>query len=423
MIPEILLHYIWEHRLWAEEEQYTTDGQAVEILSVGQRSMVPFTCFRDARLRMGKEEKRGRIIIHLSASDWYANQHHRDSTYDDVILHVVRCADKKVFNSQGEEVPQCELRYPENTDYLSSLIQAAQEMASAVGGIDCQKHLLTDPAILTEGWKRVLLRKRLECKRQSILRLLEITHGSWEQAFYISLAHNFGFHTNGIPFESIAIHTPLSCLQKHRNSLFQLTAILLGQSGLLTEARAQTDEDKRLLKEYRFLQKKFALTPIDATLWKYSRMRPQAFPEVRIKQFAQLQHQSEFLFSAMIEAEDIAHCMHLFALDNPPRLGKSSIDILLINTVLPYKYAYALWRHNEPQATLVYRLLEDIAPEDNRIIRQWRLLGQRVRSAADSQALLHLYQNYCQPARCLNCEVGYQIFQETGQATASLFQV
>jgi len=39
-------------------------------------------------------------------------------------------------------------------------------------------------------------------------------------------------------------------------------------------------------------------------------------------------------------------------------------------------------------------------------------LGQEVKNAADTQALLHLYQNYCQHHECINCEVGYQIFQD-----------
>jgi hypothetical protein len=35
-----------------------------------------------------------------------------------------------------------------------------------------------------------------------------------------------------------------------------------------------------------------------------------------------------------------------------------------------------------------------------------------VRNAADTQALLHLYQNYCQHHECINCEVGYAIFND-----------
>ena len=49
--------------------------------------------------------------------------------------------------------------------------------------------------------------------------------------------------------------------------------------------------------------------------------------------------------------------------------------------------------------------------EDNNIIKQWKLLGQSIHSAADTQALLHLFQNYCQPHLCFNCQVGYQVFR------------
>ena len=66
-------------------------------------------------------------------------------------------------------------------------------------------------------------------------------------------------------------------------------------------------------------------------------------------------------------------------------------------------------RHSD-KARGEMELMEQIAPEDNTIIRQWRMLGQQVRNAADTQALLHLYQNYCQHHECVNCEVGYRIF-------------
>jgi predicted RNA-binding protein with RPS1 domain len=94
------------------------------------------------------------------------------------------------------------------------------------------------------------------------------------------------------------------------------------------------------------------------------------------------------------------------------KMGRSSIDILLINTVIPYKYAYALHRNNPHKAEEAAALMEQIAPENNTIIRQWRVLGQSIKNAADTQALLHLYQNYCQHHECINCEVGYQIFQD-----------
>ena len=404
-MPEIVLHYIWERCLWAGFDQRTTDGRSVEILSVGEHNRDAGPDYSHARVIIDGKEWVGNIEIHVCSSDWVKHHHHLDKAYDTVILHVVRTADKPVYNSRGELIPQCELQYPSEKDYLSGLFEAAQKMDSAIGRIGCAEQLIHEPELITEGWRKTLLHKRLECKRISIERLLEITKGSWEHALYISLARNFGFHTNSLPFEQLAINTPLSYLQKHRNSLFQLTALLMGQANLIQE------ED--LQKEYDFLRTKFSLTPMEKSVWKHSKMRPQNSPELRIRQFAQLLYQSENLLSKILDTDDLKELRTLFTVD---KMGSSSIDILLINTVIPYKYAYAVHRCLESDhsqyADQIMALMELIPAENNTIVRQWRVLGQEIHNAADTQALLHLYQNYCQHHECINCEVGYKIFQD-----------
>ena len=229
-MPEILLHYIWQHQIWAGFAQQTTDGQSLEIVSVGKHNIHAGPDFSHAHIRINGQDWIGNIEIHVHASDWYKHRHHNDPAYDNTILHVVAKADKEVENSRGERIVQCELQYPQNKDYITQLLNQ-----STLADIPCGKQLLTDPSLLTHGWKAILLEKRLECKWKSIQQLLDITQQSWAHAFYISLAHNFGFHINGLPFEALALATPLSCLQKHKDNLFQLTAILLGQSGLLEE--------------------------------------------------------------------------------------------------------------------------------------------------------------------------------------------
>ena len=121
-----------------------------------------------------------------------------------------------------------------------------------------------------------------------------------------------------------------------------------------------------------------------------------------------------------MQAQDIATMTNLLQpqitedsnLQKIPNLGKKSIDILLINTVLPYKYAYAIAQYKTDIDTTITEFMEQIPAEDNSIIKQWKLLGQTIRSAADTQALLHLFQNYCQPHQCYNCQIGQQIFAQ-----------
>ena len=415
-MPEILLHYIWQKHLWSGFEQQTTDGQSIEIISTGQYNTHAGTDFSHAHIRIGHQEWIGNVEIHVHASDWYKHRHHIDPAYNNTILHVVCKNDQEVYNSAGEKIIQCELKYPQGQDYITQWMGDAQQMQTPVHLIECSQRLKADPALLTEGWKKALLLKRIECKQQSIQQILQITQQSWAHAFYISLAHNFGFHTNGIAFETLAINTPLSCLQKHRNSLFQITALLLGQSGLLNAITAIDEERRVLWNEYEFLRKKFTLTPMNPVVWKKARMRPQNAPEIRIRQFAQLIHQEEFLFAELMQARDINKMVEILQpqvsdtplLQNTPIMGRKSIDILLINTVLPYQYAYNKLQQKTDND--IIQLMEEIPAEDNSIIKQWKQLGQSIHSAADTQALLHLYQNYCQPHQCYNCQVGSQIF-------------
>lgn len=386
-MPEILLHYIWQQGLFLDFPQSTTTGEPVEVLSAGKHNLNAGPDFTDVRLRINGLEMVGQIEIHVESSDWYRHRHHLDSAYDCVLLHVVRHADRSVCNSRGEEIPQLELNYQAPADYLDRLVHDALAMDSAFATHRCAQRLLTDPSLITDGWKQTMLMRRLQCKQESIQRLLHVSHNDWQQAFYVSLAHAFGFHTNGVPMELVALATPLSVIFKHRDNLTQLQALLLGQAGLLTE-------DDPLYKEYLFLRTKFDLTSINPSLWKRGRMRPQTRPAIRLMQFAQLFHSLESPFSLILAPSNATVQQALRATG----LGQRSIDSLLINVVVPFLYARG-------QQADALTLLSRLPAEDNRIIRQWRTLGQLTTSAADTQALLHLYLTCCEPGNCTTCSV------------------
>lgn len=427
-MPEILLHYIWQKGLFPPFDQRLTDGQRIEVIQKGEHNADAGPDFTNVRIRFFEDDGKGyydlvgNVEIHVFSSDWYKHKHHQDRAYDNIILHVVRQVDKRVFNSQGEEVPQCELHYSLDKDYLSSLVHDAYLMDSALFKHLCGKHLVESPNLLTYGWRVSLCKSRLTCKKKSIDQLLEITDNNWQEAFYITLAHNFGFHTNSIPFEQLAIQTPLSVLQNHRSNIFQTVAILLGQAGLLSvesEVLRGLFEDSvlhLLFNEYRKWQNIYGLKPLGEHLWKRARIHPNNFPEIRVIQFARLLEPTEDLLERIVVSADIGQVQSLFEevslpdtsgfsqfLSTVPRMGKEGIRTLLINTAIPYKYARG-------QEETALRWLHELPSENNSIVRQWKLLGQAVSNAADSQALIHLYMTYCMPQQCLQCDVAYQIF-------------
>ena len=422
-MPELLLHYIWQNRAFIGFPQKTTDGRQVEVIDVGLHNSDAGPDFFNAKLRIDGMLWVGNIEIHVVASDWYKHGHDKDAAYDNVILHVVRKADREVVNSQGKQIPQCELQYPHDEEKLEKLLVDRFLL--------CSDLLPKKLDLLTEDWRHALLCDRMRCKTEAIGQLLRLTNNNWEEAFYITLAHNFGFHTNGLPFEMLAKSLPLSFILKHRDNLFQLEALLFGQSGLLTETTATDEYSQSLLREYKFLQKKFLLSPCDGSLWKLLRMRPQNFPHRRIAQFAALLHESEFLFSKVINENDV-DILRKFFMVSPSEywtthyrfsssaiannsaakatIGKQTTDLLLINSVVPYQYAYAKSRGDLGGQDAAFQLLSAIPAEHNNIIERWKMIGFKIRTAAESQTFIHLYQNYCILNRCMKCDVGWQIF-------------
>jgi hypothetical protein len=63
--------------------------------------------------------------------------------------------------------------------------------------------------------------------------------------------------------------------------------------------------------------------------------------------------------------------------------------------------------HDAPQfCERAFELLEELPAENNHIVRTWNAVGITAKSAADSQALIQLRQNYCERKDCLRCKFG-----------------
>ncbi len=415
---EQLLHYIWQQKRFLAFPQSTTDGRTVEVIDAGRLNTDGGPDFFNAKIKIDGTLWAGNVEIHVRSSDWYRHGHDKDRAYDNVILHVVREADCTVSRTDGKVIPQCELRYAE------PIAEKFRQWQQQPQRIACAEDIDKVPDIVISSWKNALLIERLEQKTAFITGMLAQNHGFWEEAFYVGLARNFGFHVNGQAFEMLARSLPVTCLGKHRDDLFQLEALLFGQSGLLC---GETDEYAcRLQKEYAVLGHKFGLRPLDKSLWKMLRLRPVNFPHVRIAQFAALVHRSDKLFSRILETDAVPALQKLFDVQagdywdthyrfgkttrsQPKHLGASAVNILLINTVVPFVFAYGKRKNNFTLQEKAVDLLSQIPAEQNSQIHRWRELGMKVENAFDSQALLQLRQQYCNEKKCLHCRIAHKI--------------
>ena len=420
---EQLLHYVWKHKIFPLKELKTTTGQQVEVIDTGLANTDAGPDFFNAKLKLDGVLWIGNIEIHERSSDWFKHGHHADAGYNSVILHIASEIDMEISRSNGERIPQIQLICPEavRTNY--------KELLETDSYPPCYRIIPSLSPFTAHSWMTALQMERFEQKATLLNERLKRCQGNWEDAFFITLARNFGFGLNGDAFETWAHRLPFRAVDKHRNDLFQIEAIFFGQAGILEDS----DGDGyylRLKKEYTYLQHKFGLIPMDASLWRFLRLRPANFPHIRIAQLACLYHRAYGLLSRIMETETLQGVRDIlkggtseywlthytFGGSSPSRpktLSNTSLDLLIINTVVTFLYAYGLHKGNRVLCARAGSFLEELKAENNYITRMWEQCGMKASNAADSQALIQLKKEYCDKKKCLYCRIGYEYLKRS----------
>ncbi len=420
---EQLLHYVWKHKIFPLKELKTTTGQQVEVIDTGLANTDAGPDFFNAKLKLDGVLWIGNIEIHERSSDWFKHGHHADAGYNSVILHIASEIDTEISRSNGERIPQIQLICPEavRTNY--------KELLETASYPPCYRIIPSLSPFTAHSWMTALQMERFEQKATLLNERLKRCQGNWEDAFFITLARNFGFGLNGDAFETWAHQLPFRAVDKHRNDLFQIEAIFFGQAGILEDS----DGDGyylRLKKEYTYLQHKFGLIPMDASLWRFLRLRPANFPHIRIAQLACLYHRAYGLLSRIMETETLQGVRDIlkggtseywlthytFGGSSPSRpktLSNTSLDLLIINTVVTFLYAYGLHKGNRVLCARAGSFLEELKAENNYITRMWEQCGMKASNAADSQALIQLKKEYCDKKKCLYCRIGYEYLKRS----------
>ena len=208
----------------------------------------------------------------------------------------------------------------------------------------------------------------------------------------------------------------------------------MGQAGLLqieaVPERYQTialndGYFSRLRNEYLYLAHKFSMKPMDFSIWRFLRMRPQNFPHIRISQLASLYYERRAGLSMLLECETIEQLRNLLSTHvtpywethytfgaesarNAKKLSVSSLNLLAINTAIPMLFAVGRHRQKEALCDRAFDLLEQLKAEQNHIVRMWAECGLDAQTAGDSQALIQLKREYCDKKDCLRCRFGYE---------------
>lgn len=420
-MSEDFLYFLWQFQYFDKTNLQTIAGESLQTLAVGQRNTNAGPDFLNGRVLIGGLEWVGTIEMHIRSSDWHRHTHTHDRAYDSVVLHVVWENDANIQRPDGTSVPTLELKpltsrkllykYQALTESKEVIPCAGQFVASA----EIQKRVMLDRVVL----------KRLERKASAVHEMLERNHQDWEETAYQLLAQNFGFKINAEPMLRLAQGLPLKVLQKHRDNLTQMEAMLLGQSGMLPTIENTDNYVDILRREYDFLSVKYSLKlqQLRAHEWKFLRLRPANFPTVRLAQLATLVQRQPSLFSLFIHTETVKMLQDALrveqsaywqkhyqfqkeAIGKVPALGKTSVENIIVNTVVPLLVAYSEAKDSRLFLDKALELLEQLPAEQNHITEMWERLELKTKTAFDSQGVIELYNNFCSVKRCLNCSIG-----------------
>ena len=417
---EKLLQYLWNFKIFNSFDFKDVNGNSLEILDFGKWNFDSGPDFLYGKIKFKGLVLAGHIELHVKSSDYIFHRHTGNPEFDNLILHAVYFHDTEIDELNGRQIPTLELK-----DYIDGNILSKYE-SLLVQRTFIPSENIFDAEKIPLHFAEETLFKKLSEKSLETEAALKICKNDYEAVLFQNLAYAFGLKVNAQIFRQLAENIDFSVLNKIRQNLTQLEALFFGMCGWLEKPEdAQMQIWKR---EFEFLVAKYQLNPT-RVIPKFSKLRPPGFPTIRLSQLASLYHLNQNLFSRLMSAKNIREISAVFEnvkaseyWDKRFNFGKISstegekylteefISLVLINAVLPLKYTY----HKNADDSINDQIIgfyRNLPPEKNSVIDGWKKLKVPMNTSLQSQAFINHYKNYCQPKRCLDCAIGFQLLR------------
>ncbi len=422
-MKESLLHFIWRFQKFSKSQLKTVDGKTLEILFPGYLNTLGGPDFYEAKIYLDKLYWSGAVELHVCASDWFRHGHQKDAAYDNVILHVVWDFDSDVCYPNGQSIPALDL-----SSYVSStaLENYQKTFLQKPKFISCEEHLSRFSKARWLSYQERLFVERMEGRVETIQQLLKEHKNDWEAVLFVLLSKAFGLNVNGTAFFTMAQSIPFKRILQLRTDPLDLEALFMGQSGLLN-LPFKGNYQEVLHERYHYIKTKFNFEKPRGIRVHFARLRPANFPTIRLAQLAQVYGKSAALFEAVVLQSTPQNCYSLFDVKagsywdthynfdsksklRPKKISRRFFDLLLINTLIPIRFAYAKYCGNSGVDSL-FEWAATVPPENNRILSRFKAYEVPQVNAIGCQSILHLYKTYCKLKKCLSCQVGFELMK------------
>lgn len=425
--PEKLLHFIWQGNRFDIRDLQTRCGKQIHIIHPGMLNHDQGPDFLGAKLKIDGVEWYGHVELHVEGQDWYRHHHETDPRYNSCILHVVHTASRKApILENGIELPELVIgnRIDAGMYARYHLLQLSQD------AIPCKNQIKDIEPIRIQRWLDRLSIERMEEKAGKFQqKLIESVH-DWEQVLWEELAAFLGGTVNQHAFRDLAVRVPAKVMTRESTSSLHLESLLFGAAGMLPSSGDEYID--KLQTEWQFLREKYQAKPFQEQI-RFLRMRPQAFPTLRLSQIATLWHEIGSLIF-LLESDGIDR---FWKMDLPAstywntryrfgeettasgkKLGQSQKAVLIVNVLLPMGWLYQIAHGRENPFDWMEKNLMMLPAEKNKHTRVFTDLGLANTRALQSQAMIQLHKQYCLQRRCLDCHLGQHLLDRDRSTSA-----
>jgi hypothetical protein len=392
-MKEDLLQFIWHRQLFKGQLQIE-DGSNVEVIHPGELNHLSGPDFSNAKVAIDGILWVGNVEIHVKESDWFHHGHQEDPAYKKIILHVI-C--DPGFSSSRTGHPTLNLYNHINEKLISSY----ESLMNKLSSLPCETHLSMMDSSKRKLWLSAMGLERFSQKVSSFKKGFHNSGNDLDHLLMSLLFRAFGFAVNQEGFDQLAARLHPNVFYRLSEDPEKIRILLFGMASL----ELPPGEKDQL----RVLLKRFRLVPIRAEFWKRGALRPGNRIEVRLSQLSYILKTFQKLRSAIhlgrpaVELEAFIR-PNSNAGQNP--IGQASIDGIFINAIAPYVFIYSEISGSENLKSYAVELLESRKAETNKYTKLFSENGLKAQSSLDSQAMIHLFRNYCRPKKCLNCAIG-----------------
>jgi hypothetical protein len=272
----------------------------------------------------------------------------------------------------------------------------------------------------------------------------------WQQLLYELIFEALGYSKNKVIMYKLAQSANIDFVKKisgDKDTLNRIESLLFNVAGLAPDADNLPDESlsdysKMIDEKWKNLKRIYDGKTYDETDWHFFRLRPQNFPTIRIaagarfadeivsnnligvvvKKIKEIRSLTVLIKSLrslfVIKSEGFWKSHYVFDKDSNTDIkyfvGVSRADEILTNVIFPY---FTLYFEIFGQEEFSKKILKTYSifwtKADNRIVKDVASslnLEDQLKKTIYQQGMIELFRSYCSKNRCLECEIGKEVF-------------